>query len=273
VPDPLVKVVQVTPETAREWLERNKKNRPLRTSNITKYARDMESGRWQFTGEAIKFDEDGNLIDGQNRLSAVIVSGVTLDMLTVWGLPPESQEVMDSGVPRSTRDALHFHGYTTNTNVLAAAVVAHSLWTRGVLKHAMSGVHGIHRLTNSETTAYADQHPGLVEEVGTAIRVYRTLALPKGALAAAWYEFRKIDQGTADDLENWITDLYTAGKGDPVATLIKRTSEMKIRRQTIEPATALYMLFRTWNAIRHEEAVYKFQFGREDNWALIPRPE
>lgn len=94
-------VVEVTPRTAAEWLTLNRRNRRARTLLVSKYAADMAAGQWRMAGEPIKFDTSGNLLDGQHRLSAVMLSGATVTMLVVRGLPPESQAVMDSGSART----------------------------------------------------------------------------------------------------------------------------------------------------------------------------
>jgi hypothetical protein len=90
-------IVTVTPKLAGEWMESNEKNRHIRDRLVVKYARDMSAGNWSLTGEAIKFDTEGCLVDGQHRLLAVILSGVSLQMLVVCGVERAAQTVMDTG--------------------------------------------------------------------------------------------------------------------------------------------------------------------------------
>lgn len=66
----------------------------------------MASGNWRYTGEGIKFGPDGTLLDGQTRLRAIVLSGVTITMPVWRGIDPDAQLVMDSGRPRSNSDAL-----------------------------------------------------------------------------------------------------------------------------------------------------------------------
>ena len=49
-------VTLVTPDTAERWLSKNHNNRNVKRAVVNAYARDMAAGRWQITGEAIKFD-------------------------------------------------------------------------------------------------------------------------------------------------------------------------------------------------------------------------
>jgi hypothetical protein len=62
-------LVEITPAMAREWLEKNiENNRGVGAQVVDAYARDMLAGKWYIPGDPIRFDEDGNLIDGQHRL-------------------------------------------------------------------------------------------------------------------------------------------------------------------------------------------------------------
>lgn len=70
--------VFVSPERARTLLGRNEGNRQRRPSTVSHYADQMRRGEWQETHQPLAFDEDGNLIDGQHRLAAVIESNVGL---------------------------------------------------------------------------------------------------------------------------------------------------------------------------------------------------
>ena len=103
-------VVQITPALAVEYLRKNTINRPLSKKRVRQLASDMANGRWRYTGDAIKFDEGGTLLDGQHRLSAVVQSGRTVKALVVTGLETKVFEVLDRGKRRSNRDVLAAKG-------------------------------------------------------------------------------------------------------------------------------------------------------------------
>ena len=75
-----LQVVKVTPEIAARWLKNNGKNRSLSIAHVKRLAASMAAGRWSLNGQTISFDDQGRLLDGQHRLSAVVMSGVTVDM-------------------------------------------------------------------------------------------------------------------------------------------------------------------------------------------------
>ncbi len=82
------KKVFVTPAMAQQWLnEKNIHNRPIYERTVEAYALDMKRGLWAFNHQGICFDEEGNLLDGQQRLSAIVLSGETVPLLVVRGIP------------------------------------------------------------------------------------------------------------------------------------------------------------------------------------------
>jgi hypothetical protein len=58
-------------------------------------------GSFSLTGDTIKFGTDGLLKDGQNRLAAVVRSGVSLSTHTVFGIEPLLFDRMDIGKNRT----------------------------------------------------------------------------------------------------------------------------------------------------------------------------
>lgn len=77
----------ITPKIAAEYLTRNTSNRNRRPTRIQQYARDMGSGNWPVTGESIKFSETGDLLDGQHRLVACVLSGVSFQTWVAHNVP------------------------------------------------------------------------------------------------------------------------------------------------------------------------------------------
>jgi hypothetical protein len=265
-------IIHVTPELAQKWLARNTSNRNLKPTKIAQYARDMAAGNWLLTGEAIKFSADGTLLDGQNRLHAVVASGETIALLVVRGLDPAVQGVMDTGATRTGGDALTMRGINAAKDVAASASTLIQ-YRRGVLSHCMSQVPSYERPTHSEIVAQVSEAPQLIESAVFGKKIYRQLPLPVGPLAVAHMHFVAIDANDAAAYFDAIADLRTSGKGDPINTLMKRVSEMRARRERVLSSTSLFLLFRSWNAFRSGEEMQKFQFGSDGRgWAPIPQP-
>lgn len=143
-----VKMELITPEIATEYLTHNKNNRRMKDGAIRKYCADMENGRWIYNGDVIRFDTNGDLRDGQHRLTAIVRTGVAQPYVVIRGLAPETFKTMDTGVPRSFGDKLKEKGIE-NDNAIAAFVTKYF-----ILKNGRTGTF----------TSGASQHCGSMSE-------------------------------------------------------------------------------------------------------------
>ena len=103
--------VNLRKATAERWLrELNSGNRHVRPSNLVYLKRLIEAG--EFDGEhpqPIVFDENGNLADGQHRLTALVKSEVdSVKIHLRCGMPARLREHIDRGIPRSLCDVVLF---------------------------------------------------------------------------------------------------------------------------------------------------------------------
>lgn len=106
--------ILVTPNMAKEWLEHNPNNRPIKMQTVESFVRDMKDGKWLLTHQGIAFDRDGNILDGQHRLTAIALSGVSVMMTVFTDLPREYMVAVDNGTPRSATDAFIVSGLYEN---------------------------------------------------------------------------------------------------------------------------------------------------------------
>lgn len=95
--------VTITPREAERLLKRNRVNRPVSSGTVKAYAEDMKNGRWDTnTTSCIAFNTRGDLVDGQHRLNAIILSGVPTLMWVSYNVG--DNVVFDSGRNRSLSD-------------------------------------------------------------------------------------------------------------------------------------------------------------------------
>lgn len=100
-----------TPALAAEGQLLNTKNRPVNQGSINHLKFDMLSGRWTAGGtDAIGFDIQGVLNNGQTRLQAIIESGVSIVLLVATGEPLEALQTKDRGARRTLAQNLKIHG-------------------------------------------------------------------------------------------------------------------------------------------------------------------
>lgn len=95
----------LTPDEAKELLDKTKfKNRNVRESSKSRYAKMMHDGDWMDFTSMIVIDSAGNVIDGQHRLLSQIESGETVGYVIERGVPTRAYQVIDSGIRRRTHD-------------------------------------------------------------------------------------------------------------------------------------------------------------------------
>jgi len=126
-----IQKVDVTPAMAGYWLQNNFRNRPMVEDVVKAYARDMVLGQWVFTHQGIAFNDQDQLIDGQHRLRAVVMSGVTIPMMVTFGLPSAidgrqmtTMDCVDRGRTRTVGDQLAIQHAIKNGSIVASICAA-----------------------------------------------------------------------------------------------------------------------------------------------------
>ena len=103
------KETEIGPDLAKSLLATTKVNRKIKSAVVKQYADAMRRGVWSLTSQGIVIDSEGTLIDGQHRLTAIVLTGITVPMLITSGVPKESQQVLDGGSKRSVSDNLSMY--------------------------------------------------------------------------------------------------------------------------------------------------------------------
>lgn len=243
--------VIVTPSMARQWLDKNAdNNRPLKRSKIPGYARDMLAGHWRNdTGETIKFDPDGYLIDGQNRLTAVVLAGVPVTFAVMRNVPREAMIVMDSGTPRSASDTMIIRNVYSRAR--SSAIVR---WTILWDAKLFMGNGGSLNPTHSEVMDRFEREAGAYDAAAKRATDCQNRGLGTGASAGvAYYLFNRIDHERAAGF----FDQYVSGANlpdeSPILTLRNRMARVRIDRTSRPEQLALFV--RAWNAYRENRTL------------------
>jgi hypothetical protein len=115
-------IVTFSPKDATYILENlNGNNRGITKVNSNNLKSELETGNFKLNGETIIFSPEGNLLDGQHRLTACSVTKVPLTSFIIIGISEELFHTIDIGSKRSNSDVLHIKGYK-DTSSLAAAI-------------------------------------------------------------------------------------------------------------------------------------------------------
>lgn len=103
-------VKTITPPLAELMLAHNESNRPLRRQKIDQHIRNLQEKNFILTHQGIAFSRDGQLNDGQHRLTAIVESGIPAPMTVTFGCVREEFEVIDQGGLRTSADIIHIKG-------------------------------------------------------------------------------------------------------------------------------------------------------------------
>ena len=205
----------ITPELAQEYLKYNTENyRSINKFRVMSYASDMKNGKWQLNGEAIKFDVNGKLIDGQHRLQAIVSAGVPAEMLVIRDVE-EGVNLYGIGSNRSLGQIAKARGIVTTSYT---QVIAVANWMVSNSNH-----HG--GIGKAVVMQYAEEH---AEDIEKAVRYAsigtRNPICRKSAVAAAGYCMIRdgMPQSEIGDFFRIANSGIPSGHYDPSPALIFR---------------------------------------------------
>lgn len=258
-PDPIATIEVVTPEMAEAWLAQDSYNRPIMESLFQRYTRDVAMARWLLSGDAIRFDWDGVLIDGQHRLWAAVESKCAFRTFVIRGLDPAVFVILDSGSKRSVGDVL---GIQKKVNGKLKAAVARYIFfyktggeaealARGKVRGGKSGP-----TTQEVLAAFARYEEAIDESISRAKALKDAdQLLPLGLAAFLHFACAEKNRQLAN---RFFGDLSAeqADRGSPTFLLIRRLREWRRRRihqsRLLGDAT-----IRVWNAVRENRPLGK----------------
>lgn len=263
-------IVAVTPELALDWLTQPNVRGPNRRLNpqvVSRYAKAMKAGKWQLTGEAIKFGKSGYLLDGQHRLNAIIESGATIRTLVIYGVADPAQDVMDTNRVRRASDVLAIRGYANVTMVAAAVRVLIGL-ENGTLKMA-----GAARSPgNDEVLAYVQAHPDVLDCAELSNKGRARLLVTPSVYLAAHVLMSRVDADAASEFHALFTSGAGLEKRDPIFAVRDRLLYCQAKREKLSIYVQLSAVLRAWNAWRSGQKLSRFLLFK-DGGTPIAIPE
>lgn len=173
-------MMTVTPELAQRWLcTKNNRNRNISVRKVEAYANDMQSGRWHATHQnAIAFYKDGNLADGQHRLSAIVKACVSVEFMVWFGLDDKAAYGIDAHKMRATQDQIKIAGggeWITKDVVACARVM--------MVKEKQAKL-----VTPQQITEFCDKHKDAIIFAHSNLPKTVSVSAPvRAAVAAAFY--------------------------------------------------------------------------------------
>lgn len=269
------KVVQITAKKAEELLAKNGVNRPLSLKRVTRYADAMRKGQWQLNGEPIIVSENGRLMEGQHRLSAVIESGVeSIPMYVITGTSEDTFKTLGSGAARTAADWFKIRGETHYAHLAATLTRLWFYETSGGMSMHNSGSDATPSKTDLDDLL--DKFPKIRDSVEFCCKAENntaSLALPATITAACHYVFSKTrapgGKTKADDFVSKLATGEEMSRNHPVMLLRKKLMERKrATHEKINLQAVVYLVFRAWVAFVKGEQLEKLQLPRSGDYTL-----
>jgi hypothetical protein len=245
--------VLVTPDMAREFIDKNVgNNRKVRATCMQKYLTRMQHGKWcECNGETLKFNRDGNLIDGQHRLLALIQYNKPLWFLLAYNCSLDAFATVDDGTNRKGADILSIDG-AENCNILSAAL---SMVWRYVNAAMLSAINP----SNEEIRQLAVDHEGMTASVRAAVQNRG----PKGFLSPSIVAFihymgsRHHGEELADDFVRAVCSQEQCENDQPIRALRQRLIENMGAKKRMSRVDTVAIVIKAWNAFVSKEKVGK----------------
>lgn len=249
----------MNPVIAKKMLGQNQRNRPVNKIRVARYAEAMAAGEWDEEnpeGCASAVDTNGDLLNAQHRLLAVVESGVMLNWVFFENVDPGARATWDRGAKRTSADFLAMSGVAPlgGHNKVAAVMRMVFFIDQGNYNTDPSNLRLL-ETSNVYADTYAWCHErGKVTSVVVAAFVWVLFRCPKR-------------EPELDALYRQIA----SGEGcTPTAVLIRRVTEKKITQH--DRWKACMLTLRLIQASLDGEQMIRMPYFKDNDWGeLIKR--
>lgn len=252
-----ITIEAIYPDIASKMLEANINNRDKKREPLADAIRNDE---WVLNGATIVFSDEGELLDGQNRLYACVESGKPIVTIVVRGVKKDAQISMDTGVKRQVIDYLKMNGvkdYTImaavgtammNANTYGLQAAFYKRANRTTLKTVVDYI-----MTNLDHIRFIKQKTNLPRKVFSGVS--------SGTLGVLFDCFYKVDE---EDADYFIEQLNSpCPQSQPIAML--RDALLKNASKKEGQMSQKYIgaiIIKTWNAYMAGAEIRQLKFAQ-----------
>ena len=233
----------VNKAVAQHLLDTKYPNRPLSRINTGKIKRALVDGAFMLNGEPFILNEQGQMLDGQNRCTAIIETDSEAQVVLIAGIKSEAFKTMDLGTKRT---AAHILAMSGEKDYITLGGAARMHW-RLMHDHMTAATM---QLADYEVLDYLNDHPNLRNALPWGQLTRRLF--PKGVGAALFYAFAEKNVSMAKDLYSTLASGENLTKNDTIywmreLCLYRRDLRQAKARTTPEHHTA--SLIKTWRSL------------------------
>jgi hypothetical protein len=255
----------ITPTIAREILERNVTNRPIREAHVTHLAKQMKEGDWKCdTGELIQIGKSGSLLNGQHRLNALIRANVSLFFHLATEVNDDVFDVLDTGSTRSASDVLSISGVPNALRVAAVIGFYNSLKDKNKLASQK-----YQRASNSNLLIQYNENPQMWQSItARATSLYLSFAkiVPISFIGGFYAFFYHINP---DHAEAFLSQLCTGKdiENNAIDLLRNKLLQDKMSNRKMMANVRIALTIKAWNYFRKgfSPKLLAYDFERDSN--------
>lgn len=248
----------ITPQVAAAVLTtRNGGNRHISPTKAMQATHDVANGNFVLNGETMIFSNEGKLLDGQHRLSAVVAGGKAIVSAVSLGMIPESADTVDQGKTRSARDVMARNGYA-NSNELGSV----GRFLRGYYEGDGTNFGRVAEYSATEVIDWVDNNPRIHDIVAWAALLKHSaigiVTATQMALARAILAPHYGDQHVTDFLERVAFGDNITKSHAAYTVRTKLTNERRLlakERKRISNPVGVELLMRGYLAHYHKRSL------------------
>lgn len=237
----------MTPQVAAGILEYNTHNRTISTAVVNAYKADKSLGNWKFTGDPIRFHDNGTLLDGQHRCTGIsqMDDDYSEHVLCIFGLDDEAQFAMDQGKKRTAADQLQLSGHS-NSAIVASVVKQMLIIEAGLLFQDRK------KATPATTSAlikgWTDENPEKIDFIHEVSTDARHCHVAPSVIITAALIFSEYDKDIASGFVSKLRTGADLEEGSAILSFRDRAMRNKVNKRRDSDRDVLGLLIKTWNA-------------------------
>lgn len=235
----------ITPDRATQLLETQQQNRLPNKHHVAFLAEQMAQGLWMSnTGDTIKINTKGNLVDGQHRLHAIVKAGMHLEMHIANGVTDEAVQVLDTGRSRTAVDAFTIAKLPNSNNLLSA------IRFLMVYEEGKVGKEKI-RIPVRDMIRWSNENTSILESYKAATNLFtKSRLLPVSDYLVLHFLFMPMDAELCNDFLTKFTTGLDLKAGSPVYLYREKMQRHREGRYNFDREERLAMAIIAWNWLR-----------------------
>ena len=246
-----IEIKTITPEYASELLKKNAFNRNLNKSTVDYYASQIIRGQWQLNGDSIKIAKNGNLLDGQHRLFAIIKSNTPIDAVICYDVDNSAFDTIDQGKTRTGGDILGILS-VKNATTVSGIIGKYFLLSNGNQMYEKVTANKMLKFSKRDIVNEFSENEKLYTEIAIFSRkLCKNKKLMNASAIGGYIAFLIKDKKHSFELVgNFFNQLFTGEniENNTIRVLREKIIDASLKGYKMTDSLKYELIVKTWNA-------------------------